>query len=82
MAQESGAVMTTQSDFTDEELHWLKQAEQRRSGVFPPEAITRKLAQTGVVDISDLGVRLTGLGSLILSEARRNGRGRDQEHPV
>ena len=65
--------MTGPSDFTDEELIWLAKAE-RSIGVTPPEKVEDKLICRGVADRTNLGLKITGLGSTILDEARCTGR--------
>ena len=65
--------MTNQSDFTDEELTWLAGIGQRR-GVAPPDKVEVRLVNSGVADRTDLGLKITGLGKVILDEARINKR--------
>ncbi len=66
--------MTQPSDFTDSELGWLVEAEKDLVGVNPPDAIEVKLVESGVLDRTELGLKITGLGKLILAEARQSGR--------
>ena len=64
--------MTGPSDFTDTELSWLVRAE--KLDATPPNEIGAKLVKSGVVDRTDLGVKITGLGKLVLEEARKTRR--------
>lgn len=66
--------MTGPSDFTDIELKWLAEVEKYLVGLKVPDDIEAKLVSTGVADKTDLGIKLTGLGKIILAEARRLGR--------
>jgi len=65
--------MTNQSDFTDEELTWIANINQRR-GVFPPDEVEARLVNNGVADRTDKGLKITGLGKLVLDEAQINKR--------
>ena len=65
--------MTGPSDFTDDELMWLARVE-GSIGVAPPRGIENKLRRRGVIDRTDLGLKITGLGGIILGEARSIGR--------
>ena len=65
--------MAKMSDFTDEELAWLAKIEQRQ-GVVPPDEIKNKLVKSGVADITDLGLKITGHAKPILDDARINRR--------
>ena len=64
--------MTGHSDFTDAELQWLAKTEKVGANL-PDDALTR-LAGVGVVDRTDQGPKITGLGKLVLDEARINRR--------
>ena len=64
--------MTGPSDFTDAELEWLEMIE--KAGAYPPDDILAKLIESGVVDRTELGPKITGLGMIVLGEARINGR--------
>ena len=66
--------MTQPSDFTDIELGWLVEAEKYLVAVKPPEKIEAKLVGSGVLDRTELGLKITGLGKLIVAEARQSGR--------
>ena len=66
--------MIRASDFTDTELGWLVEAEKQLVGVKLPDDIEAKLVETGVLDHTELGLKITGLGKLILGEARGIGR--------
>ncbi len=66
--------MTQPSDFTDIELGWLVEAEKYLVAVKPPDEIEAKLVGSGVLDRTELGLKITGLGKLILGEARKIGR--------
>ncbi len=63
--------MTKPSDFSNTELNWLVKA--GKPGVAPPKEIEAKLINSGVVDRTDLGLKITGLGKIILEEARNTG---------
>ncbi len=60
--------MTGPSDFTDAELEWLEIIE--KAAACPPDDILEKLIKSGVVDRTDLGPKITGLGMIVLGEAR------------
>ncbi len=64
--------MTGPSDFTDAELEWLEMIE--RAGAYPPDDILEKLIDSGVVNRTNLVPTITGLGRIVLGEARINGR--------
>ena len=64
--------MTKASDFNNAELRWLVKAE--KLGAAPPREIEDKLVVSGVVDLTDQGLKITGLGKIILAEARNTGR--------
>ncbi len=64
--------MTGPSDFSDDELSWLVRC--LKHGTTPPNEIRDKLVAAGVVDITDLGLWTTGLGEIVLDEARTSGR--------
>ncbi len=64
--------MTGPSDFTDAELEWLEKTE--KVGVKLPDDILAKLVKSGVVDSTGLGPKITGLGRIVLDEARNIGR--------
>ncbi len=64
--------MTSPSDFSDDELSWLVRA--LKPGATPPKEIGDKLIASGVVDRTNLGLRITGLGRVVLDEARTIGR--------
>ncbi len=64
--------MTGHSAFTDAELQWLAKTEKVGANL-PDDALTR-LARVGVVDRTDQGPEITGLGRLVLDEARINRR--------
>ena len=66
--------MTTHNDFSDKEIGWLAEAEKYLVGVKPPEEIGNALVTSGLLDRTDLGLKITGLGKLILKEARDNRR--------
>ena len=74
LAETKGSGMTTHYDFTDEEIGWLVEAEKYLVGVKPPEEIGNALVTSDLLDRTDWGLRITGLGKLILKEARDNGR--------
>ena len=65
--------MTQPSDFTDSELGWLVEAERSLVGVKLPNDIEVKLVECGLLDRSELGLKITGLGKMILGEARKIG---------
>ena len=65
--------MTGPSDFTDEELTWLAQAE-HSFAVAPPQQVQTNLVSRGAADRTDLGLRITAFGRMILDEARSTGR--------
>ncbi len=64
--------MTGPSDFKYDELIWLGRAE--KPFAVPPEEIEAKLVESGVVDRTNLGLKITGLGRMVLDEARNIGR--------
>ena len=64
--------MTGPSDFSDAELNWLVRA--LKPGATPPDEIGDKLATSGVVDYTDLGLKITNLGRSVLDDARTIGR--------
>ena len=64
--------MTGPSDFSDAELSWLVRA--RKPVTTPPDEIEAKLVASGVVVRTDLGLKVTGLGWIVLDEARNIGR--------
>ncbi len=64
--------MTGASDFTEAELRWLAKTE--KVGAKLPDDILARLAEFGVVDLTDLGPKITGLGTIVLGEARINRR--------
>ena len=64
--------MTGPSDFSDAELGWLVRLS--RPGATPSKKIGHKLVAAGVVDHTDLGLRTTGLGKMVLDEAQTIGR--------
>ena len=64
--------MTGHSDFTDAELVWLAKTE--KVGAKLPDDILVKLRKFGVVDRTDVGPKITGLGILVVDEARINRR--------
>ena len=63
--------MTGPSDFEDEELLWLAKI---AFGDVPPEEIENKFVARGVADRTLSGLKVTGLGNIILDEARSSGR--------
>jgi hypothetical protein len=67
------------SDFTDEELGWLSKIGRGAFSGSPPKEIADNLVLRGVADRTDLGLRITGLGGMVLEEARRAGLLRRQE---
>ena len=64
--------MTGASDFSDKALIWLAKVE-HSNDVNPPEEVKNKLVRRGVADRADLGLKITGLGRIILNEARSTG---------
>ena len=66
--------MTGPSDFTDDELRWLAAAQ--KVGVQMPSEIENKLVKAGVIDRTQLGPKITGLGKTVLDEAKKNRRPR------
>ncbi len=64
--------MTGPSDFKYDELIWLERAE--KPFAVPPEEIEAKLVESSVVDRTNLGLKITGLGRMVLDEARNIGR--------
>ena len=64
--------MTGPSDFNDAELGWLVRC--LKPGTTPPNEIGYRLIASGVVDRTDLGLKITGLGKIVLDEARTIGR--------
>ncbi len=64
--------MTGHSDFTNAELQWLAKTE--KVGAELPDDILATLAKSGVVDRTDDGPKITGLGRIVLGEARINRR--------
>ncbi len=64
--------MTGPSDFSDAELSWLVRAQ--KYGATPPNEIEAKLKASGVVDLTDLGIRITNLGRSVLEAAQIIGR--------
>ena len=60
------------SDFTDAELEWLEKTEKVSPKL--PDDILAKLVISGVVDSTGLGPKITGLGRIVLDEARNIGR--------
>jgi len=64
--------MTGPSDFTDEELRWIEAA--KKVGVSIPASIENDLIQKGVIDRADLGPKITGLGKVVVDEAKKIGR--------
>ena len=73
--------MTQPSDFTDIELGWLVEAEKYLVGVKPPDDIEAKLVECGLLDRGELGLKITGLGKMILGEARKIGRATPRTSP-
>jgi len=65
--------MAKMSDFTDEELNWLAKIEQGQGGA-PPDEIKKKLVDSGVVDRTDPGLKITNHAKPILDDARINRR--------
>ena len=65
--------MTALSDFGDDELIWLANLE-RPPGIVPPKEIEHKFVGKGVAERTDSGLKITGLGTIILDEARFSGR--------
>ncbi len=63
--------MTGPSDFEDEELVWLAKIS---LGDTPPKEIENKFVARGVADLTISGLKVTGLGNIILDEARAAGR--------
>ncbi len=63
--------MTGLSDFEDEELVWLAKV---KLGAAPPKEVEHKFVEKGVVDRTDSGLKVSGLGNIILDEARTAGR--------
>lgn len=63
--------MTGLSDFEDEELVWLAKIV---LGDVPPKGIQDKFVGKGVADRTVSGLKITGLGNIILDEARSSGR--------
>ncbi len=63
--------MTGLSDFEDEELVWLAKI---ALGDIPPKEIQDKFVGKGVADRTISGLKVTGLGNIILDEARSSGR--------
>jgi hypothetical protein len=61
--------MAVAQDFSSQELTWLAMIE-RQVGVIPPAAIRARLTQASVTDDDPLGLRITGMGGDVLSEAR------------
>lgn len=66
--------MKQPSDFTDDELIWLAESEKYLVGIKPPDAIASKLVDAGLLDLTDDGLRITGLGKNVLGQARDIGR--------
>ena len=64
--------MTGPSDFSDDELSWLGKAEKPFAVL--PEEIEAKLVESGVIDRTNLGPKITGLGRIVLDEARKTRR--------
>ena len=64
--------MTGPSDFSDDELIWLGSA--LKPFAVLPEEIEAKLVESGVIDRTNLGPKITGLGMMVLDEARKIGR--------
>ncbi len=64
--------MIGHSDFTNAELQWLAKTE--KVGAELPDDILATLAKSGVVDRTDDGPKITGLGRTVLGEARINRR--------
>ncbi len=67
------ANVTGLSDFEDDELVWLVNLE-RPPGIVPPKEVEHKFVEKGVADRTDSGLKITGLGTIILDEARASGR--------
>ncbi len=63
--------MTGPSDFEDEELLWLAKI---ALGDAPPKDIEIRFVGRGVADRTISGLKVTGLGNIILDEARSSGR--------
>jgi hypothetical protein len=59
--------MAVPSDFTEEELDWLGRI-RRSVGEHVPAEVRDKLISYRVADDTPLGLRITGLGNLVLSE--------------
>ena len=64
--------MTVPSDFSDDELRWLATTETLGSKM--PSEVEAKLVKSGVVNRTDLGPKITGLGKIVLLEAQNIGR--------
>ena len=64
--------MTEHSDFTNAELEWLAKTE--KVGAKLPDGIFAKFVKSGVVDSTERGPKIAGLGRTVLEGARNIGR--------
>ena len=65
--------MIGHSDFSDDELWWLVEAE-RTLVVNPPAVVATTLLEASVINRTERGLKLTGRGRMVLSKAREGGR--------
>jgi hypothetical protein len=61
--------MAVAQDFSIHELTWLAMIE-RQVGIIPPEAVRARLTDASVADDDPPGLKITGMGGDVLSEAR------------